>query len=121
MWGTILEGRVFRAPIVNRKKDGELFDAEITISPIFDSGGNVTHFVSVMKDMTERKRIQEQDFEMRLASSVQQRLYPQEPPHVPGYDIDGIVVPADATCGDYFDYLRMPAGNLGLVLGDMRR
>ena len=33
-----------------------MFDAEITISPIWDSGRQVTHFVSVMKDMTERKK-----------------------------------------------------------------
>ncbi len=59
LWTTILAGNVFRAEMVNRKKSGELFHAEKTITPIRDEQGRITHFVSTDKEITERKRAEE--------------------------------------------------------------
>lgn len=56
LWTTILSGAIFRGAIVNRKKSGELYYAEKTISPIRDQLGTITHFVSTDKDVTERVR-----------------------------------------------------------------
>jgi PAS domain S-box-containing protein len=60
LWATILSGRNFRAVITNRKKDGELFYADTTITPLKDQGGNVTHFVASWKDITESKHAQDE-------------------------------------------------------------
>jgi PAS domain S-box-containing protein len=119
LWATVLGGDVFRSTTVNRKKNGELYYAEQTITPMKDQGGRVTHFVSVAKDMTEHRRIQEQTIEMRLAGVVQQQFYPQEPPDVPGLDIAGAVFSAEATCGDYFDFIPMRNDSLGVAIGDV--
>jgi PAS domain S-box-containing protein len=119
LWATVLGGEVFRATIVNRKKNGDLYYAEQSITPMKDESGRVTHFVSVSKDMTEHRRIQEQAIEMRVAATVQERLYPEVPPEVPGLDIAGAVFPAEATCGDYFDFIAMGNDRLGLVIGDV--
>jgi PAS domain S-box-containing protein len=119
LWATVLEGEVFRATAVNRKKSGELYYADQTITPMKDPGGRVTHFVSVIKDMTERRRIEEQAVEMRLAAQVQQKLYPEVPPEVPGLDIAGAVFAAEATCGDYFDFIRMENDRIAVVIGDV--
>lgn len=56
LWSTILSGAIFRGAIINRKKGGELYYAEKTISPIRDQAGVITHFVSTDKDVTERIR-----------------------------------------------------------------
>jgi sigma-B regulation protein RsbU (phosphoserine phosphatase) len=72
-----------------------------------------------MKDMTETLRRREQEVELRLAAQVQQRLYPQEPPHVAGWDFAGLVLPAEATCGDYYDFIEMGNGHVGLAIGDV--
>ncbi len=56
LWKTILSGEVFRSEIINRKKDGEFFYYDQTIAPIKDAYGNITHFVSTGKDVTERKQ-----------------------------------------------------------------
>ncbi|MBI3762368.1 MAG: PAS domain S-box protein [Chloroflexi bacterium] len=56
MWQTILAGKVFRATLKNRKKSGELYYEEKTITPLKDAQGNITHFVSTGKDITERVR-----------------------------------------------------------------
>lgn len=60
MWATILSGNVFRATIINRKKNGELYHAEQTITPVKDTAGNISHFVSIIRDITERIRTQDQ-------------------------------------------------------------
>ncbi|MBI3242556.1 MAG: PAS domain S-box protein [Chloroflexi bacterium] len=56
LWDTILAGCVFRATFINRKKSGELYYEEKTITPLRDDHSNITHFVSTGKDVTERMR-----------------------------------------------------------------
>jgi len=46
LWETILSGRSYRYVFINKKKGGELFYEEKTITPIKDAQGNITHFVS---------------------------------------------------------------------------
>jgi len=58
LWGTILAGRIWHGEIQNRKKSGEFYWESTSISPIFDDGGNITHFVALKEDITELKRIQ---------------------------------------------------------------
>jgi len=119
MWATILGGEPFRGTIVNRKKDGQRYYAEQTIAAMKDSNGQITHFVSVLKDMTERRKLQEKEIEMEVASMVQRRLFPATPPQIPGYDFSGAVFSAEATCGDYFDFVPMPNGALALITADV--
>ncbi|SPE51229.1 putative Multi-sensor hybrid histidine kinase [Verrucomicrobia bacterium] len=56
LWDTILAGRVWRSEMVNRRKDGSLYTEENTITPVLNEGGEITHFVAVKQDVTERKR-----------------------------------------------------------------
>jgi two-component system cell cycle sensor histidine kinase/response regulator CckA len=58
LWQTILAGKVFRGVIVNRKKNGETFLAEKTITPLRDTKGQITHFISTDRDITERRRLE---------------------------------------------------------------
>lgn len=59
MWSTILSGRVWRNSLVNRRKDGELTEEDLTITPIKDAAGNITHFIGIKQDITELKRAEE--------------------------------------------------------------
>lgn len=119
LWEKILRGEVYQSTTINRKKSGELFHAEQTITPMRDMDGNVTHFVSVLKDVTERLQARERELEMHYASLVQKKLYPEQSPKIEGFDIAGAVFPAEATCGDYFDFLGMTNGELGIAIGDV--
>lgn len=56
LWDTILAGRSWRGTLSNRKKDGQVYFAETSIAPIFSLQGRITHFVSVERDITERKQ-----------------------------------------------------------------
>ncbi len=118
-WAGALAGEPFRGMILHRRRDGSVFAAEQTITPVRDASGRVTHTVVVMRDMTESQRLRDTDVEMRLASDVQKHLYPHGPPAWEGLDVAGAALPAVATCGDYFDYLRFPDGRFVLVIGDV--
>jgi len=60
LWATILSGNVFRGVLANRKKSGEIFYAEKSITPVRDSDGKITHFISNDRDITERRRLEAQ-------------------------------------------------------------
>jgi two-component system, cell cycle sensor histidine kinase and response regulator CckA len=60
MWKTIRAGQVFRGILVNRKKNGELYYLEESISPVRDAEGRITHFISNGRDLTERLRLEAQ-------------------------------------------------------------
>jgi PAS domain S-box-containing protein/putative nucleotidyltransferase with HDIG domain len=60
LWATILAGNNLRGVVTNRKKNGDLYHQETTISPLRDGQGNITHFVSTGMDITERLQSEEE-------------------------------------------------------------
>lgn len=56
MWDTILAGRVWSGELVNRRRSGEEYDERMTITPVLDDAGDITHFIAIKEDVTERKR-----------------------------------------------------------------
>lgn len=61
LWETILSGKVWNSEVPNKSKDGREFWVNESISPITDEQGDVTHFVAILEDVTER-RAEEQKF-----------------------------------------------------------
>ena len=118
LWARLDAGEPWRATIVNRKKSGELYWSEQTISPMKDDAGRITHFVSVLKDITEQRKQREQEFYLQLASEVQQHLYGGAD-SAAGFDMAGITCPADLTGGDYFDTILHPDGRVTVAIGDV--
>ena len=55
LWDTILSGKTWKGDFVNKKKSGEEFWESASISPMFDEKGEITHFVAVKEDISERK------------------------------------------------------------------
>jgi PAS domain S-box-containing protein len=58
LWKTIKSGNVWTGEFHNKKKSGELYWESATISPILDTTGQITHFLSIKEDITDRKRAQ---------------------------------------------------------------
>jgi PAS domain S-box-containing protein len=119
LWGTIIRGDTFRGTLANRKKSGELFWAEQTISPIRDSESRTTHFVSVLKDVTEIRKHQERDVQLQLAREVQERFYHRAAITVAGLDIGTSACPASAAGGDYLDLFSLPDQRICIAIGDV--
>lgn len=57
MWDTLLAKDIWRGELCNKNKSGELYWEYVSISPVQDSDGQVTHYVAVKEDVTERKKI----------------------------------------------------------------
>lgn len=60
LWRTILSGKVWQGEFFNQKKDGTTYWEEATITPIFDENNNITNFIGIKEDITEKKRIKSQ-------------------------------------------------------------
>jgi PAS domain S-box-containing protein/putative nucleotidyltransferase with HDIG domain len=60
MWETILAGRVWQGEIINCRKNGEAYCEEMTITPLQDDHGEVSHFIAIKQDITPRKKADEQ-------------------------------------------------------------
>src|SRR6185503_14776581 len=74
MWHTILSGKVWRDTIVNRRKDGSLHQEDMTITPILNNEGEISHFIAIKQDITELELaladVQEKN--AQLAATTQQ-------------------------------------------------
>jgi serine phosphatase RsbU (regulator of sigma subunit) len=74
-------------------------------------------------DRRERKRAQAElsktQEQFRVAREIQQRLFPKTSPQSGPFDIAGASCPAEATGGDYFDYLPLADASLGIVVADV--
>jgi len=55
LWTTILSGNIWNGEIQNKKKNGELYWENALISPVFNKEGNITDFIAVKEDITEKK------------------------------------------------------------------
>jgi phosphoserine phosphatase RsbU/P len=72
-------------------------------------------------EVAQRERISR---EIEIAREVQERLFPQTYPRVPGVDLAGFCRPAQVVGGDYYDFFLLPSNstnqaNLALALGDI--
>jgi len=59
MWACITTGETWQSRLVDRRKNGEFYPAELTISPVQDAAGEITHFVGLKRDLTEREDLEE--------------------------------------------------------------
>ncbi|WP_253736855.1 PAS domain S-box protein [Halohasta salina] len=62
LWETILDGEIWEADIINRRKSGELYQVRQEIAPI-ETDGEITHFVAIQSDVTTR-RLREQQLDV---------------------------------------------------------
>jgi len=86
LWTTILSGNIWHGELVNRCKDGRLYTEEMTIAPLRGEDGEISHFISVKQDISERKKAEEkihrqinyitalQDIDRTIASEI--GMYP---------------------------------------------
>ena len=58
LWTTIQGGDVWSGRLVNKRKDGKLYEEEATISPVYDGKGQIAHYVGVKRDITEQETLE---------------------------------------------------------------
>ena len=60
LWCTIIAGEVYRGALADRKKNGEIFFLEKTITPVRDGNQEIVRFISNDRDVTDRKKLEAQ-------------------------------------------------------------
>jgi PAS domain S-box-containing protein len=71
MWDTINSGRDWQGEFANKKKNGDIYWENATISPIRNTEGRITHFVAVKEDITDRKQTEQELLKSREALTNQ--------------------------------------------------
>jgi PAS domain S-box-containing protein len=59
LWETILAGQQWQGEFHNKRKDGTLFWEQASIAPVLNAAGEITHFIGIKLDITERKEAEE--------------------------------------------------------------
>ncbi|MCI0531182.1 MAG: PP2C family protein-serine/threonine phosphatase, partial [candidate division Zixibacteria bacterium] len=67
----------------------------------------------------KEKELQEIEQDLMVARQIQINLLPKVMPEISGFDIYGASIPSKQVGGDYFDFIKLPYGNLGVVIGDV--
>jgi PAS domain S-box-containing protein len=60
LWDTVLAGKPWKGELVNRRKNGSLYNEEMTITPVTDAKGAVTHFIVVKQNITAHKKVEQE-------------------------------------------------------------
>ena len=71
---------------------------------------------SLATEAAHRERI---NYELEIAREVQERLFPQHYPVIKDLELAGYCRPAQGIGGDYYDFLQLPDGKLGIAVGDV--
>ncbi len=74
---------------------------------------------SIEKLLQEQKEKERLQSELEIAQEVQAQLFPHTSKNIPGLEVHGICKAARTVSGDYYDFLRLGDGKLGLAMGDI--
>jgi phosphoserine phosphatase RsbU/P len=96
------------------KSDAQMLGSVATQTGLALENSHLTE--AIASEVAQRERLNR---ELEIAREVQERLFPQTCPPVAGLDYAGRCRPALGVGGDYYDFLELPDGGLGIGIGDV--
>src|SRR5919106_1328219 len=73
----------------------------------------------VRQQEAEARERQRMEQELQVARLIQQNFLPKELPNLPGWQVEAYYRPAREVGGDFYDFIELPEGRLGIVVGDV--
>ncbi len=70
MWTVLSAGKVWSGHLINKRKDGTLFEESATISPVRDRGGQIVNYVAVKRDVSNERRLEQQLFQAQKIEAI---------------------------------------------------
>ena len=74
LWNTLLNNETWRGEFHNKKKNGELYWESVSISPIVEAQGKITHFLAIKEDITDKKIIEKELIKAKEKAEESDRL-----------------------------------------------
>lgn len=113
----MIRGKVIGALNLESDRVDAYGDSDVDMLRFFANAAAISIEKAILhQQLLEKKRIERQ---LEIAREVQVSLLPEAPPHYPGYDIAGINLPTWQIGGDYFDWIGLPDGDLGIAIADV--
>ncbi len=110
------EGRAVAVLQLVNKRVGAFTEDDANLAEALASLTGVAIHRQMLMDAYADKLRMERD--LKLAQDIQRSLLPKSDPTMEGFDIAGWSRPADETGGDFYDFIPLPRGRLGVVLAD---
>ncbi len=85
------------------------------IKAVLGTAGNISERKHIEKELLAKELIEE---DLKIARNIQKGLLPPNNPTIEGFELTGFNQPADATGGDYYDWLRLPDDRYVIMLAD---
>jgi sigma-B regulation protein RsbU (phosphoserine phosphatase) len=113
--------------ILNYRRDGTTFWNRLSITPVRDDLGEVTHYIGIQSDVSARREAEQGlrrakevlEHDLELAARVQQALLPPVESHLGGLRIARAFHPCTGLAGDAVGVVAFPRGQVGLYLLDV--
>jgi len=86
------------------------------LSTFADSAAVAIEVARLHEEAVRARRFEE---DLAIARQIQLTFLPQQAPRLPGYDLAGLNVPSQEVGGDYYDFVDVAPGQLGLAIGDV--
>ena len=80
----------------------------------------INPLIGAMGDWFSETGVEQLATHLKTAATIQQRLLPQAPPNLPGFDISGVLRSSTSVSGDFYDFIPFDDGCLGIVIADVR-
>ena len=80
----------------------------------------INPLIGAMGDWFSETGVEQLASHLKTAATIQQRLLPQSPPNLPGFDIKGVLRSSTSVSGDFYDFIPLDGGCLGIVIADVR-
>jgi PAS domain S-box-containing protein len=120
--------------ILNYRRSGETFWNRLSITPVRDAAGEVSHYIGIQSDVTVRRRAEEDlraatrelaaanatmQRELEEAAGIQQAWLPRSLPRVPGFRFAWSFTPCQELGGDSLNVIRLDRDHVGLYVLDV--
>jgi sigma-B regulation protein RsbU (phosphoserine phosphatase) len=123
----LADGRECIVEILNYRRDGTTFWNRLSITPVRNNDGELTHYIGVQSDVTARREAEHGlrrakealEHDLQLAARVQQALLPPAELHLGGLRIARAFHPCTDLAGDALGVVAFPQGPVGLYLLDV--
>jgi PAS domain S-box-containing protein len=121
--------------LLNYRKTGEPFWNRLSIRPLRDTSGEVSHFIGIQSDVTRRRTAEEnlrrakEDLEaayrdvrasLAAAASIQQALLPSKVPNIEGLDFRWVFKPCDELAGDGLNVIPLDERHVAFYVLDVK-